>query len=304
LDGKQVQRWANAFGTRLERDRDAEVLASESGIRPAPPANPAELLVIGPDGGRVQMRDPDPESGSRWREDKVFTVTSYVPGDGKERKPEPLVTTHVASMEKTEMFGRLARVEGERRGWRQAEQVIAIADCGNWIDPLLEREFPGAVRIADWFHVEERLHDCAKAAYGKDTPQAKSQVGQWLSLLAAGRAADVLARLKVKAQRLGSPCATDKEDHPRRILSQAVGFFEKNQGHMKYPEYRRKGWPIGSGNTEAGVKQFNKRVKGSERFWGEAGIEAILCLRALRLSQDGRWDRYWSNRPAYLRQTA
>lgn len=304
LDGTQVQRWGNAFGTRLAGERDAEVRESESGLRPAPPANPVELLVIGPDGGRVQMRDRDPESGSRWREDKVFTVTSYVPGDGQERKPEPLVTTHVASMEKTEVFGRLARVEGERRGWRQAQQVIAIADCGNWIDPLLEREFPEIPRIADWYHVAERLHACAKAAYSQDAARAKAQVAQWLSWLAAGRAAEVLARLQAEAQRLGRPRVTDKENHPRRILAQAVGYFEKNQGYMHYPAYRRKGWPIGSGNTEAGVKQFNKRVKGSERFWSENGVEAILALRALWLSQDGRWDRYWSNRPAYPRRAA
>jgi hypothetical protein len=304
LDGKQVQRWANAFGSRLAAERDAEVRASESGLRPVPPANAVELLVIGPDGGRVQMREPDPESGNRWREDKVFTVTSYQPGDGKEQKPQPLVTTHVASMEKTEMFGRFSRVEGERRGWRRAQQVIAIADCGNWIDPLLEREFPGIPRIADWYHAEERLHDCGKAAYGHDTPQAKAHVEKWKSLLAAGRAQDVLDRLKVESQRLGAPRAKDPEEHPRRILGQAVGYFEKNQGYMNYPEYRSKGWPIGSGNTEAGVKQFNKRVKGSERFWSEAGVEAILCLRALWLSQDRRWDRYWSNRPAYLLRAA
>src|SRR5208283_967814 len=220
------------------------------------------------------------------------------------QKPQPLVTTHVASMEKTEMFGRFARVEGERRGWRQAQQVIAIADCGNWIDPLLEREFPGIQRIADWFHVEERLHDCGKAAYGHNTPQAKAHVEKWLSLLAAGRADDVLVRLKVEAQRLGAPRAKDEKENPRHILAQAVCYFEKNKKHMNYPEYRRKGWPIGSGNTEAGVKQFNKRVKGSERFWNEAGVESILCLRALWLSQDHRWDRYWSIRPAYLRRAA
>jgi hypothetical protein len=33
---------------------------------------------------------------------------------------------------------------------------------------------------------------------------------------------------------------------------------------MMYDVYRGKGWPIGSGNTEAGVKTFNKRVKGTE----------------------------------------
>ena len=54
-----------------------------------------------------------------------------------------------------------------------------------------------------------------------------------------------------------------------------------------------------SGVTESAVKQFNKRVKGTEQFWNVPGVESILRLRALWLSQDGRWERYWNTRPAY-----
>jgi hypothetical protein len=64
---------------------------------------------------------------------------------------------------------------------------------------------------------------------------------------------------------------------------------------MRYPEYRAKGWPIGSGVTEAAVKQFNKRVKGTEQFWRESLVEPILMLRAAWISQDDRWNRYWAN---------
>ena len=51
--------------------------------------------------------------------------------------------------------------------------------------------------------------------------------------------------------------------------------------------------------TESGVKQFNKRVKSTDQFWNEPGVEAILALRALWFSQDGRWLHYWTNRPAH-----
>jgi len=78
-----------------------------------------------------------------------------------------------------------------------------------------------------------------------------------------------------------------------------IGYFEKQRRHMDSLTYRRKGWPIGSGVTESAVKQFNQRVKGTEQFWGEPGVESILSLRALWLSQDDRWNRYWNIRPAY-----
>jgi hypothetical protein len=60
---------------------------------------------------------------------------------------------------------------------------------------------------------------------------------------------------------------------------------------MDYPRYRRRGWPIGSGATESGGEQFSKRVKGTEQFWSLPGVETILGLRVLWLSQDDRWQR-------------
>ena len=63
---------------------------------------------------------------------------------------------------------------------------------------------------------------------------------------------------------------------------------------MNYPEYRRRGWPIGSGVVESAVKQFNKRVKGTEQFWQERGVEPILALRSLWQSNDHRWPNHWN----------
>ena len=111
----------------------------------------------------------------------------------------------------------------------------------------------------------------------------------------------VIEILTEHSQRVGPSLEQDGPDHPRRVLHQNVGYFTKHQDHMNYPEYRKRGWPIGSGVVEAGVKQFNKRVKGTDQFWSEGGIEPILCLRALWLSQDDRWQRYWASRPAYSR---
>jgi len=304
LDGKQLERWAGKFGARLEAERAHEVADSECGHKPVPPANAPELLVIGVDGARVQMRARDPETGSRWREDKVATLTTYVPGDGQEIEPQPLLTTHVATMEKSEAFGRMARVEAERRGVNQARQVIGIGDCGNWIDPLLEREFPGLPRIADWAHAEEHLHECGRAVCGTNEVAAAALSQTWVELLWNGKVERVVLELRAQSTKLGRPRKNDGKQHPRRVLAQNVGYFENNQAHMNYPEYRGKGWPIGSGNTEAAAKQFNKRVKGTEQFWQPEGAEAILNLRALWLSQDGRWQRYWSARPAYLKRPA
>jgi hypothetical protein len=304
FDGRDLQRWTEKIGARLVRERDAQVTAYTCGQRISAPENAPALLVIGVDGGRVQTQERDPETGSRWREDKVATITSYVPGDGAEIKPQALVTTHVATMEKCGPFGPMARTEAAHRGYAHAAQTIAIADCGEWIDPLLEREFPGIERIADWAHAEEYLYEAGRASFGAESPEAKAFSENCADLLYESKVEKVLEALREQSNRLGKPRKSDGPQHPRRKLATALGYIEKNKRHMDYARYLKNGWPIGSGNVEAGVKQFNKRVKGTEQFWSYSGVEAVLALRALLLSQDGRWSAYWSRRPAYLKTAA
>jgi hypothetical protein len=301
LDGKQLQRWSEALGRGMVAQRDRQSQAYREGRYPQGPANAPQLLVIGMDGGRWQGREKHADADSRWREDKVLTVSSYVPGDGRERKPAALVRTHLATGRDAEAFGTMARVEAERRGYRQAQTVIALGDGGNWIDPLLEREFRVAARIIDWYHAGEHLWDCAKAVHGPQTPAASALAERLEAWLWDGKIAKVIEALSEQARRLGEPQTADPPQHPRRVLHQNVGYFTRHQSHMDYPTYRSNGWPIGSGETEAAVKQFNKRVKGTEQFWTEAGIEPILSLRAAWISQDDRWQRYWDNRPAYVK---
>lgn len=296
-DGKQIQRWGEALGQAVVDGRESQREAFERGERPAPPSNDAQLLVIGMDGGRVQGREKSPETQSRWREDKVLTISSYLRGDGKDQPPRKLVNTYLATMGDSDAFGKLAVVEAERRGLRQAEEVIVLGDGGNWIDTQWQEHFSLNPRIIDYYHAAEHLHDVAKAAHPQDGPRCGQWAKELKDLLWDGRVEQVIGQLREASQRLGPPQEGDGPQHPRRVVFQNVGYFERHAGHMNYPEYRRRGWPIASGVTESGVKLFNKRVKGTEQFWNTDGVESILALRALWLSEDQRWHHYWSHTP-------
>lgn len=52
---------------------------------------------------------------------------------------------------------------------------------------------------------------------------------------------------------------------------------------MNYPAYRNQGLPITSAHMESTVKQINRRVKGSEKFWTKAGGEDLAQLSADKL---------------------
>lgn len=298
FDGKQIQRWGEALGQTLVEDRDRQLESFQRGQLPSCKENESELLVIGMDGGRVQTREKNAETGSRWKEDKVLTITSCLKGDGLDKPPEKLLSTCVATMQDAHAFGQLARLEAEKRGIRRAVQVIGIHDGGNWIDPLWEEHFPAHQRVLDYYHAAEHLHEAARAAYPSDNPVATALADTLVQLLWDGQTAQLIQRLSELSNSAGPPLEADPPNHPRKVLASNVSYFEKHKDHTDYPAYRAKGWPIGSGITESGVKLFGKRVKGTEQFWNVPGAEAILALRSKWLSEDEESTYYWLGWPA------
>lgn len=117
---------------------------------------------------------------------------------------------------------------------------------------------------------------------------------QWLSWAWAGKVTAVLAALAAVQRRLGAAPAAAKEDDPRRVIAETIGYVEHNRERMDYPRYRRLGLPISSAPVESTIKQLNRRIKGSEKFWLSGGAEAMLQVRAAYLSEDGRAERYWA----------
>jgi hypothetical protein len=59
--------------------------------------------------------------------------------------------------------------------------------------------------------------------------------------------------------------------------------------------------PISSAPVESTIKQINRRVKGSEKFWLSEGAEALLQVRAAYLSEDDRARTYWARPRPYAR---
>ena len=187
--------------------------------------------------------------------------------------------------------------------WRLTKSAGA-SPGGNWLDPLFEREFAGCPRIVDWYHAAEHLHACARAVYGAETQGAAEWAEKLKELLNEGQSEAIVECLKQGLKELSRNVKSDENAESRGVLETNIGYFSRHKAHMNYPEFKRNGWPIGSGGVEGAVKQFNKRVKGSEQFWQEDGVEGILTLRALWLSGDERWKHYWMRRPAYLKESA
>ena len=129
------------------------------------------------------------------------------------------------------------------------------------------------------------------------------------ALLPAGRGAEVVTHMGKYQEKVGRPppgedvAATD----PRRVVAEALSYLRNNVERMDYPRYRREGLPTTSSLVESLVGEFNARVKGKQKFWNRPdGAEAMLQVRAALLSEDGRLERYFAERPGnpYRRRAA
>jgi hypothetical protein len=81
------------------------------------------------------------------------------------------------------------------------------------------------------------------------------------------------------------PEKDEGEESPRSKMTDALRYLENQKSRMHYDQYRREGLPITSSHIESTIKQINRRVKGSEKFWSEGGAEALLQLAADYLSE-------------------
>ena len=108
----------------------------------------------------------------------------------------------------------------------------------------------------------------------------------------------MIAAIEVRQSELGIPEEADGETSPRRVVGEALTYLRNNNDRMRYDEYRKAGLPMTSSHMESTVKMFNRRVKGTEKFWSEEGAEAILQLRADHLSETEPLKTFWENRQA------
>lgn len=212
----------------------------------------------------------------------------------KRRRPVKLVRTVVASMASSEEFGWQVAAEVHRRRLSEAPRKACICDGQHWNWTIFALHLLpwGFIGILDIIHLVTRLYGAAQAA-ASQPEQAWRLYQQWLSWSWSGQVGELLRGLKQQAERLGEAPAGAREDDPRRVLAEAIGYVRNNRDKMDYPQYRRLGLPISSAPVESVIKQVNQRVKGSEKFWLRGGLEAVLQVRAARLSEDGRSDLYW-----------
>jgi hypothetical protein len=201
----------------------------------------------------------------------------------------------VASRQAWPLFGTILASVAWMAGFAKAERRAFVADGARAIWKVWRARFSSYVPILDFIHAMSYVYLAAKVV-GGDAVRGWMVYTKWIGWVWQGKVSKVIEKLENWQQRHGKPEKGEAETSPRSVVAKTLRYLRNNQGKMKYSEYRQKGLPIVSSLVESMVKQISRRVKGTEKFWGEKGAEAILQLRADYLSDGEVMEHFWERR--------
>lgn len=224
---------------------------------------------------------------------------STVAGDSAlapEFTPRPRLRTTVATRGDAQRFGPILAQAAYARGFAAAGRKAFVADgaATNW--KTHKQWFSEYTAVLDFIHALSYVFAAAMA--GRGFRAGWETYVRWIQLVWSGRVDEVITALEARQSELGAPAPDDPETGPRVVVAEALTYLRNNAARMCYPDYRKAGLPITSSHMESTVKLFNRRVKGTEKFWSEGGAEAILQLRADYLSETEPLERFWEDRQA------
>lgn len=274
---------SEGLGKELEEQTQEEIANVWEIHKPTPRESSSipQRLYISPDGTTIHT-----EEG--WKEVKVGAVfTTRIPIAGQD--PIREVTRYVGTLENAESFGKRLYVEALKLGLEECPEVIVVADGAHWIWNEADRMLPKErVEIIDFYHASEKLWAVGKSVFGEENPKTKKWVETRIQHLEKGRIASILQALR----RLPV-----KRKEAKNCVRQTLGYFQSNRSRMRYDEFKKKGYFIGSGVVESSCKHLiASRLKQAGMRWNKKGAQSILQLRLSLLNE--RWDHLWLPRAA------
>ena len=152
--------------------------------------------------------------------------------------------------------------------------VVIVGDGAAWIWNRAGW-FVRRCEILDFWHAMEHAWEFARLRFGEGSQQADRWVHQIGIDLKAGNVEQVIARLK----RL-----RPKSPQLRASLDSLIHYYSENAGRMRYDEYLRLGYGIGSGAVESAHKQVVHARLRQAGMRSAAGARRLLALRLLLLN--------------------
>ncbi len=164
---------------------------------------------------------------------------------------------------------------------------MALTDGAESLQAQMQAQLPTDTLVLDIIHVCDYLWDSATALVGEKSPERTPWVRRHLERILSGQTAAVITVLEQEAKQ------PERTATQVAALRTTIGYYQRNLPYMQYDVYLARGWPIGTGVVEGACGHLVKdRMEQAGMRWTKAGAQAMLDLRAVRLTGD--WDAYWA----------
>jgi hypothetical protein len=211
---------------------------------------------------------------------KEFKVAFFYSEDAKHQHVAFTHGNHVAT-------GKLLRREADRLRFQQADQRVGLVDGAPWIREQMRLHFAELDGLGlDFYHLSENVHRARRKVFGEESPEG----GAW-----ADNLMHVFKHEGYSSawERILAWRATLRGKSKREAADRLLRFVGSRKEMICYPEFRERGWQIGSGPTESQCKLCTKRLKGHGRRWDRPNATAVVALDTL--DRNGQWHQLWPN---------
>ena len=216
-------------------------------------------------------------SDRSWKE---FKVAFFYSEGGQHQHVAFTHGNHVAA-------GKLLRREADRLRFQKADQRVGLVDGATWIREQMQLHFAELDGLGlDFYHLSENVHRARRKVFGEESPEGKTWADELMHVFKHQSYATAWEKI---IQWRAALRGKGKREAADRLLK----FVSTRKEMIRYPEFRKRGWQIGSGPTESQCKLCTKRLKGYGRRWDRPNATAVAALDTL--DRNGQWHQIWPN---------
>jgi hypothetical protein len=181
--------------------------------------------------------------------------------------------------------GKLMSRDAWRLGFAAADFRVGNIDGGPWIiNQILTRKLPMTATGLDFYHLGENVHKARRIVFGEEDAEGKRTMDDLMHTVKHQGYEPM--RQKLMEIRQGQRGAK------RQALDRLIEYVSDRREMIRYPQFIKNGWHIGSGAMESQCRVVPDRVKGPGKRWDADNAEAIMALEALY--QSGQGPAYWN----------
>ncbi len=161
-------------------------------------------------------------------------------------------------------------------------RMFWVSDAAKWIDNGVRTQLPMAIRIIDIWHAYQHIHEASRGVYPDDENKARQWAKRYCEVLEEDGGRVLCRRLRH---------AGYAQAERQAAVNKLRKYLRNNVDRLRYPHYKREGYPISSGPMESFCKQLGQRLKGPGMRWNIENVATMANLVSLWSNEE--WDRHW-----------